>query len=158
MSTTDDAVAVFSDAENMAHDKLVSGGKGAGLWGRFSQKARQLAMIESCSRSDETNGLEIDEEAARWGVRLAEIITLSMERIADEWLASNLLESQVQRVLRIIKDEPGITQNQLTRRTQWLRVMERQEMIDTLINSGQIRWEDSETGKRKSMKFFAVRK
>jgi len=158
MNTTDEALGVFMDGEDLAHEHLTSGGKAAGLWGRFTQKARQLAIIDACSRCDRPDDrVTIDEESANWGCRLAKLLTENMAVIATDWLSANQVESQVQQVLRLIKAEPGISQNQLTRRTQWLRSSERHEIIETLVNSDQVTWEYRETGKKKSTVYYPAK-
>jgi hypothetical protein len=157
LTTSDEALGVFAEYENKSHDLLVAGGKAAGLWGRFSQKARQLAIVDACSRCDDCEPRTIGEESAKWGCELVELVTHSMARIADEWLSRNLVEGNVQRVLRLIRDSQKISRNQLTRRTQWLRKQEREEIIDTLISSGQIRFDECKDGRNTSWTFHAVK-
>jgi len=81
-------------------------------------------------------------------IRIANFLTRKMLHKAGEHVAENETESRAKKVLRLIDRE--ITMSELTRRTQWLRGKERQELIADLIHAGFLESEIKEsTGGRK---------
>ena len=72
-----------------------------------------------------------------------------MVSIAKDHLASNQKESEVKKVLRIIKETAnGIGKNDLTRKTQWLSRRDRSDILETLVDSGQVELHNFSTGGR----------
>jgi len=108
------------------------------LWSRAEEKACRLALIYACSRDHLAP--VIDVEAAAWACELAEYLTRRMLFVAHEWVADGQFDAQQKRVLRVVRRAGGrISRNALSRRTQWLKQRERQEVIDNLLETGQLR-------------------
>ena len=106
------------------------------MWGRAAQMAQQVALI--LAGVSELN--DITAKEALYGV---EFIELAMKRtisaVADQ-LADNEQDHLTKKVLRIINDSKteGISKKILTRKTQFLRKRDRDDILITLTDSGQI--------------------
>lgn len=150
--TTPEAMKAFDRLDEISHNHLVAKGRGSKLWGRADQKARQVALVVACSRLkiDEPGAVPVvDEFSAKWSCELVAAITRHMQSLSVRWLASNKLEADHQKILRLIEAaEPyGLTQTELTRKTQWTTRRERIEMLNTLIESRLIGQAGEEDGK-----------
>jgi hypothetical protein len=73
-------------------------------------------------------------------------------------VADNPIEANHKRVLGIIRaaGEAGLTKNDLVRRTQFLDKRQRDDVIETLVESGQIGTAMRETATRPAMIFKVV--
>ena len=59
--------------------------------------------------------------------------------IAHEWVAEGNFDARQKRVLRIVRRAGGtISRSVLCRKTQWLTLRERQEVVDNLLETGQL--------------------
>ncbi len=127
-----DRMAALVDAELSKPD-----GDGRSLWARAEEKACRLALIYSCSAARDSP--VIDGDAARWACELSEYLTRRMLFVAHEWVADGLFDARQKRVLRIIRRAGGlIGRRELSRCTQSMTQRERQEVIENLIETGQI--------------------
>lgn len=155
IETTTDANVVFTEFQDYSHDLAGRKSKGAALWERASQKARQLAIVFACSINRESP--VIDRFAADWACSLARVVTRHMISVANDWLSSNAQESSVQRLLRFLKEYPeGITKSELTRKTHWLKKRERDEIIASLIEAGQVREVIEQIEKSRRTTYFPI--
>ena len=80
----------------------------------------------------------IGREAAVWGATLSEYLTRKMIYLAHHWIAENGQESALKRVHRLIMDRGQMDKSALIRATQWLKRSERDEIIATLIEGGNV--------------------
>ncbi len=144
-----DALAATVDEELSKPDQA-----GRSLWARAEEKSCRLALIYACSANAETP--VIDAEAARWACDLSEYLTRRMLYIAHEWVADGVFDARQKRVLRIVRRADGkISRSELCRRTQWLTQRERQEVIENLLETGQIEQVTEET-KTKPRVVYAI--
>lgn len=107
------------------------------MWQRYAQNAIKLALIRTASDDPDR---EIDCEDVAWG---EQVVRWSIERTCAEAvdrLSDSEQEGRTKRVLRIIAEAgyEGIRQAALTRRTQWLRRAERNDILATLQDGGQV--------------------
>jgi hypothetical protein len=120
---------------------------GRSLWARAEEKACRLALIYACSRNPQQPS--IDEEAARWACDLSVYLTRRMLFVCHEWVADGQFDARQKRVLRIVRKADGkISRSELCRKTQWLTQRERQEVIDNLLETGQLRQDLEHTATR----------
>ncbi len=127
-----DRIAALVDAELAKPDT-----DGRSLWARAEEKACRLALIYSCSAARDSP--VIDADAARWACDLSEYLTRRMLFVAHEWVADGLFDAKQKRVLRIIRRMGGVIgRRELSRCTQSMTQRERQEVIDNLIETGQL--------------------
>jgi hypothetical protein len=101
ISTTAEANKVFEKLAGDAEREEGVGGRGAAVWTRCEQKARQLALIHACSANP--RGPVIDAKAANWASELAIHLTGRMVYLASIWVSANEQESRQQKVYRLIK-------------------------------------------------------
>ena len=137
-----DALAATVDVELGKPDQA-----GRSVWARAEEKACRLALVYSCSANAQKP--VIDANAARWACDLSVYLTRRMLYIAHEWVADGVFDARQKRVLRIVRKADGkISRSELCRKTQWLTQRERQEVIDNLVETGQIEQVVEETATR----------
>lgn len=120
----------------------------AALWSGTAEITAKLALLFACSRS--RNPLQVQVEDVDLAIRLSNWLTRRKVDLSQDNVAENQTESAAKRVYRIIKDagQGGISQRQLSRRTQWLKEKERMELVNGLVNSDLIYRDNVKTGKR----------
>jgi len=143
-----DALAELSDAE-MDRDETY-----APIWGRAEEKACRLALIYACSRCKEEP--LIDADAADWACRLAGYTTRRTVFTADQWIAEGLFDARQKKVLRVVRKAGVISRSKLCHQTQSLTPKERAEVLDNLVQTGQIRVVQVETRGRRRTDYQAV--
>jgi hypothetical protein len=143
--TTAEGGAVFDRLAVLVDERLADeSDAGRALWARAEEKACRLALVYACS-ADRENPV-IDEPAASWACDLSEHLTRRMLHVCHEWVAEGQFDARQKRVLRIVRRADGrISRSDLCRRTQWLTQRERQEVIDNLMETGQLREEREAT-------------
>jgi len=139
-----DALAATVDAQ-MASSQ---GGESA-VWARAEEKACRLALVYACSANRESP--VVDTPAARWACEMSEHLTRRLLHVACDWVAEGLFDARQKRVLRILRKAGGeLGRSDLCRRTQALTQRERQEVIENLIETGQlIEREESTRGRKR---------
>jgi hypothetical protein len=137
--TTPQAAAVFDQLAGVVDHELSQAHNGQrALWARVEEKACRLALVYACSANREQP--QIDEAAARWACELSEYLTRRMLFLAYEWVADGQFDAKQKRVKRIIRQAGGrISRSELCRKTQSLTQRERQEVLDNLRETGQVR-------------------
>lgn len=118
----------------------------AAVWSRSGEKVAKLALLHACSRSrclPET----ITTRDVDWAIRLGNWLTRRLLRGCAEHVSENEVEAKAKRVLGMITRD-GVTARELSRRTQWLRSRERDEIVRDLIACGLVETETLTTGKR----------
>ncbi|MBX3408223.1 MAG: DUF3987 domain-containing protein, partial [Phycisphaeraceae bacterium] len=137
-----DALAAMVDTELAKPDEA-----GRSLWARAEEKACRLALIYACSANPQKP--VIDEDAARWACDLSSYLTRRMLYIAHEWVADGVFDARQKRVVRVVRKAGGkISRSELCRKTQWLTQRERQEVIDNLLETQQLRQEEETSATR----------
>lgn len=145
--TTPEAVEIFEALAQKVDTELKRKHPGCSLWARAEEKACRLALAYACSR-DRVNPV-IDAAAARWACEFADYVTRRMLYVCQIWVADGVFDGRQKKVLRVIRQAGGrITRNELARKTQWLTQRERQEVIENLLETEQLRQDKEATGKR----------
>lgn len=136
---TPEAKAVFKSFLKEGRMLKKLHGRGASLWTRIEEKAKQLALVYACSANRENP--VIDAAAAVWACNFVRHVTRSMVYVCSNWISTNEQESRQQRLLRIIRaaHDGRIAQKDLTRQTQWLKARERLEILAGMVEAGLIR-------------------
>ncbi len=148
IETTPEAGAVFDALAAMVDAELAKPDEsGRSLWARAEEKACRLALIYACSANAQKP--VIDENAARWACDLSSYLTRRMLYIAHEWVADGVFDARQKRVVRVVRKAGGkISRSELCRKTQWLTQRERQEVIDNLLETQQLRQEQESSSTR----------
>lgn len=148
LETTPEARAVF---ESLAERVDQQGG--SSLWARCEEKACRLALVYACSQ-DRENPV-INEAAATWACELSEYLTKRLAYLASQWVGDGYFDSLQKRVVRIIKAAGGrLCQDDLSRRTRFLKSRDRRELLENMIENGLIRAEKEETSGRPLTHFY----
>jgi hypothetical protein len=127
------------------------------LWTRTEQIADQLSLIYACSRDHLAD--TIDVEAATWGRDLSVYLTRRLIWECSLHVSENATEATAKRVLRIIQDcHEGITGRDLGRKTRWLKIRDREEILKSLLDVGDVRQFVKETSGRSAVMWEATAK
>ncbi|VTS03342.1 bifunctional DNA primase/polymerase [Tuwongella immobilis] len=146
---SDEAERITDRFDAEADEQMVNLGEPFGsLWSRATEKARKLAILYACSRNAETP--EIDAAAAEWACALSRYLSRRMVYLTNRWVAETPFDARRRRVLRIISDagELGITQTDLCLATRSLTPRERAEVIEALLENGEIRESKTNPGRK----------
>lgn len=125
------------------------------LYSRVAENAAKLALIYAVS-VNHVNPV-IDAEALGWASEISlwtanVLVNRSNDRVSD-----NAVESNLKAVVRILKSfgEKGATKSEITKRTQFLKRNERNDILNTLIESGDI-IVSSNSDNRKSVTIYTI--
>lgn len=105
---------------------------------RIGENACKLALIVAVGR-DPVNP-EIDITAADWAIGFVRHYARQTMDAVERHVADTETEAHLKRVKEIIRASgvQGITKSEITRASQWLKVRDRDEILLTLIESGDI--------------------
>jgi hypothetical protein len=147
-TVTDEATAIFrkliieADQAMRAVGDEADGESLATVRARDVEKARRLALVYACStwNPSSPDGPIVDAEAARWACALTRYQTAAMLAAAEMWVADSQFHARQKDVLRKIERAKGkgVTRSGLCRAIRSLSVRERTDVIENLIQSGQI--------------------
>ncbi len=137
--------------------RLRSQSQDPGLYTRVVVSAEKLALIRACGVS--FDGPRIEESDALWGASLARYLFDAMSRRIATSVSDNATETATKRVGEIIRKtdrRAGIAKQSLTRKTQWLRRGDRNDILRTLEESEQIRAQFTKVGKSRRTTYFWI--
>lgn len=125
-----DLRAEFSKRGQDAHK---DGDKRAPVWVRAAEHVAKVALI--VTDGDRTTRRELE-----WAHRLIEIQCENMIHIIDTRMAENRQERNTKRILKLIADgrRKGISRSAITNKTLDLNKLERDGILETLVDSGRI--------------------
>ena len=108
------------------------------LVGKWGEHAIKLAMVRAISRDPAQPVL--DQVVVSWGWRVAEHCIRTINAMAERNLADNRTESENKRVRNLISDAgpDGIVKHDLIQRTRFLDIKQRDMILASLIDSGEI--------------------
>lgn len=117
------------------------------LWMRSAEKASKLALLFAVSRSPMTPFFKVELEDVDRAIMVANYLTREVQRNVYDRVSDNEQEARTKRVLRLL-DSGHLSKSELTRKTQWLRKRERDEILQTLIEAELVQWDTKPTGGR----------
>ena len=139
---TDDAEALLDQFAELCDRYAEEAGYPYGaLWARAFEKAQKLALLAACSVAmDRPEDALIDADCVRWGCDMSEYITRRMIFLSNDWISKGKYDSVRLQILRVIREagKTGITGRDLCRKTQFVQSRERAEVINALIEAGEI--------------------
>ncbi len=108
------------------------------IWSRTSALAQKLAMLFAASRGP--HGLMVSLQDVQYAIRLANWSTRLLDCRIFTSVSENEHEAKKKRVLQIIREAREIAWNEMTRRTQWLQVgqRERNDIVNDLVEAGYV--------------------
>lgn len=138
------ARSVFNAYSKKAYEQMLKsnerGEKTEYLWGKAFQNARRIALIVACGKEYECP--IIGKYEAEYGCKLIEFLIRNAAQSIAKNVSENKFEEEKMRICHIIQNEgiKGMTQNVLTRKTQWVKDRRsRLEYLNELLESGRIR-------------------
>jgi hypothetical protein len=121
----------------------------AAIWSRHAEKTNKLALLFACSRWSQGEPWPVIRlQDADRAIALNNYLTRRMLKQAGVYVSESTFETIQLKVMRVIARREEWTQNELTRATRFLKPRERLEILQTLVESGEIEIEDRETGGR----------
>lgn len=140
IQATPEASALFDAIGETCDQKRRERRFGSDLWTRVEEKACRLALVYACSASH-TNPV-IDAAAAQWAIGLAVYQTKLLIKLGSRWVADGFFDARQKRAKRVIEDAGGrMSRSDFARSTQWLNARERQDVVENLVETGQIKIE-----------------
>ena len=119
------------------------------IWSRCAEKAAKFALMSACSRALARVPNSIDISDANWGVALANFLTRRLISRADSHVSENETERSYKRVLDAIRQAGGsMTFSELSRACRWLPARSRNDLLQDLVQSGDISLASSITAGR----------
>ena len=118
---------------------------------RIGENALKLALIVAVGRDPAKP--EIDLTATEWAIEFVRYYAQRTMAAVERHVADTETEAHLKRLKEIIRTAgfTGITKSEVTRASQWLKSRDRNEILETLIESGDITTGMRETGGRRAM-------
>lgn len=109
------------------------------LWDRAWEHAAKIAAILALSENPQTR--IVRGRHAEWAIGFVTHVVRAMTRMVEGLVSDNATEAAVKRVATHIREsgKSGIVRHALTRKNQRIPAKERADILDTLVESGQIR-------------------
>ena len=124
----------------------------AAVWSGTGEKTAKLALIHACSR-ERGRPAEVTEDDVIWGKQLANYLTrLMLVKCSDE-LSENEVEARYKLVLKRVGSEK-VSRNMLSRRIRTIKGRDLRDIINDLVESGQLTVETEETKGRSRLLYW----
>ena len=108
---------------------------------RLYQQMLKVTMIHAISRQIFKDVPEVDHNDVTFGYQTVQYFYHHMKNIVEQCVFSNKTEQNVQKVLNVItKNKEGLTKRGLSNRTRFLKKKERNEILEDLLEAGQIEY------------------
>ncbi len=142
IASEDAANAVFEEFNVEIHGKMLeadrTGDETNYLYGKALENARRVALTIAVGRGG--SAATITEQDAKFACNLVDYLVGDLIRAVKETVAENPDEKAKKRILKIVAEagSGGISRNDLTRKTQFIRKTFRDEYLDDLLASGEV--------------------
>ncbi|WP_321323785.1 DUF3987 domain-containing protein [uncultured Parasphingorhabdus sp.] len=150
----DDNLMALQDDLLRAHQ----GGREESFYARMRELSIKIAMIRAISIKP--GAPIISKEDMIWAIELVQSRIEHIAKSMNRNLADNESEALLKKTLEIIRSggKSGLTGTELSIKTQFLprRGRDRTEIIDELVNAGQIRVDDSGLGNSRGRRYVAI--
>ena len=112
----------------------------AAIWARTGERTSKLALIFAASRCWKMREVVIELEDVERAIALSNWVARTILEKVFLFVGENETETSVKKVYRMIKESPAgsISRTALTRRTQWLKKRDRNELLEGLLEAGLI--------------------
>lgn len=144
-------------AEITAELRAAAGTPFTAILARIGENAAKLALIVAVGRDPAAPVIRLDD--AIWAIDFVRHYARRTIEAVERHVADTETEANVKRIREIIRiaGAKGVTKSELTRASQWLRARDRDDILLTLIESGDVITMEQETGGRKAMRVRALR-
>lgn len=126
------------------------------LWTRAAENACRLSLIHAVSRTCEIEGTSIEEVDMQWAVETSKSLTLGFIRQCERYLSDTEHEARQKEFLAFIKDRGPVTKTKLSKKFRKYDANERERVLCTLVDAGDIVAQAIETGGRMSTNYRAT--
>jgi hypothetical protein len=126
------------DTELTAQQRQAIGTNRSAVLARVWENTAKVALIKAVSANPQAPVIRLED--AEWARIVVDRCVTTMITEAERHIAENRTQAYHQKVLRLIQGagERGLTKSELTRRTQFLELRQREEILLALTESGQI--------------------
>lgn len=144
-------------AEITAELRAAAGTPFTAILARIGENAAKLALIVAVGRDPVAPVIGFDD--AVWAIDFVRHYARRTIEAVERHVADTEIEANVKRIKEMIRlaGAKGIAKSELTRASQWLRARDRDDILLTLIESGDVETGMRETRGRKAMVFRALR-
>jgi predicted RNA-binding protein Jag len=154
---SDDAVSILEDFDTYVRemrDKMRLENRVDTIYNRTSQIAEQIALIIA-------GGIDIDypkitDREMIYAINLTKYLADCMLYITENFIADNDYHHAVKNMLQLIRKSGRITMSQITRKTQDLQARVRNDILETLKESEQVKEFSEGTGHSKKRIFIPI--
>jgi hypothetical protein len=124
---------------------------------RIAENAAKVALVLAVGRDAVQPVIRMED--AVWAIEFVRHFARRTIDAVERHVADTETEAHLKRLREIIRKAgaAGMTKSELTRASQWLRARDRDDILLTLVESGDIVTVEQETGGRKAMRFRALR-
>jgi len=155
---TEEAKARFAalSAELTVELRAAAGTAFTAILARIGENAMKLALIVAVGRNPARPVVETGD--AEWAIRFVRHFAGRTMEAVERHVADTETEAHLKRLREIIRGagREGLTKSEITRASQWLKARDRNEILDTLIESGDIKPAMRETRGRRAMVYRVV--
>lgn len=155
----DDAQARFDalGEEITAELRAAAGTFQTPILARIAENAAKVALVLAVGRDAVHPVIRLED--AVWAIDFVRHFARRTIDAVERHVADTETEAHLKRLREIIRKAgaTGVTKSELTRASQWLRARDRDDILLTLVESGDIATVEQETGGRKAMRFRAMR-
>lgn len=109
---------------------------------RLYQQMLKITMIHAISRQIYKQTPTVDHNDVTFGYQTVQYFYHNMKNIVEQCVFSNKNEEYIRKVLRVIerKEAKGINKKELANRTRFLKKKERNEILEDLLEAGQVEY------------------
>jgi hypothetical protein len=135
-----DAEQLFDalDQDLTARQRQAIGTDRSAVLARVWENTAKVALIKAVSANPQTPVIQLED--AEWARVVVDRCVTTMIAEAERHIADNQTQANHQKVLRLIQAAGGrgLSRNEITRRTQFLERRQREDIIQALVEAGQI--------------------
>lgn len=158
--TNEEALDVFRKFNDKIYAKMIaadkSGEESNYLYGKALENSRRIALILAVSKAKSAYKAVITKEEAEYATSLVSYLVSTVIDEVEECLAENVDEKNIKRIFKLISDAGanGLTRNELTRKTQFIRRNMREEYIADILDSEKVILVNFSDGKSHGEKLY----
>jgi hypothetical protein len=126
------------DEELTARQRQAIGTNRSAVLARVWENTAKVALIKAVSANPQAPVIRLED--SEWARIVVDRCVTTMITEAERHIAENRTQAYHQKVLRLIQGagEQGLTKSELTRRTQFLELRQREEILLALTEAGQV--------------------
>lgn len=147
---------VWMDFEKDCHEKSAENPDGfeSAFFARFAEISSKIALLDRISLIDATelpirvDGLEVESDNILWAINLVQVCWKNSRALYELTTATSKHEADAIKILDVIKKAGGqMTQSQLCQKTRWLNPKQRNTLLQSLVDSGDLEMVMARDGK-----------